>query len=263
MDTPTSPPAPIPPPYPQNTVHTGRILQTTIAVAVLLATLLTAFSPTIFSVDLNAKFRLLLTPEPEESAPALPTSRSQVRIGIVSGHWGNDSGTVCSNGTTEAQVNLAIATLVQQKLDAQGFQVDILHEFDPRLQGYKAMVLVSIHNDSCEYIDPSATGFKVAASMGGRDPSLANRLTACLRDRYQSATGLAFHAGSITTDMREYHAFDEIDPSTTAAIIETGFLNLDYILLTQNTGTVADGVAAGILCYVNNENIEPTPMPTP
>jgi N-acetylmuramoyl-L-alanine amidase len=61
--------------------------------------------------------------------------------------------------------------------------------------------------------------------------------------------------------MREYHAFREIDPSTVAAIIETGFLNLDREILTKQTDRVAAGVVGGILCFANNENIEPTPNP--
>jgi len=90
----------------------------------------------------------------------------------------------------------------------------------------------------------------------------ANRLTACLVDRYQRTTGMTFHAGSITGDMREYHAFREIDPNTVAAIIETGFLNLDREMLTQHTDTVAEGVAQGILCFAKNESIEPTVVPS-
>jgi N-acetylmuramoyl-L-alanine amidase len=72
---------------------------------------------------------------------------------------------------------------------------------------------------------------------------------------------MTFHAGSITGDMREYHAFREIDPSTVAAIIETGFLNLDREMLTKNTDLVAAGVVDGILCFANNENVEPTAIP--
>jgi N-acetylmuramoyl-L-alanine amidase len=261
MDTPETAPEPR---KPESPVRTARILQTTISIAVLLATLFTGFSPNIFSIDLSEKFRLLLTPDAANVvAPGAPTSQYTLRIGIVSGHWGFHSGTVCANGTTEAQVNLAIATLVQQKLIAHGIQVDMLQEFDSRLQGYKATALISIHNDSCEYINDQATGFKVAASLSVSDLNLASRLTACLSDRYQKATGLSFHSGSITPDMREYHAFDEIDESTTAVIIETGFLNLDYILLTQDTGRVADGIVNGILCYVNNEVVEATQTPNP
>jgi N-acetylmuramoyl-L-alanine amidase len=246
-----------------------RVLQTTLGVAILLATLFTAWTPAgLFSGGLSEKLSLILTAQPENKtveATALP----QLRIGIVAGHWGNDSGAVCTDNAgrvtlTEQEVNFKIATLVQQKLVADGFQVDLLQEFDPRLSGYRAVALVSIHNDSCDYIDNQATGFKVAAAMTTHDPNRASRLTECLRDRYQRVTGMAYHAGSITSDMREYHAFAEVDPNTVAAIIETGFLNLDHDMLVNHTDQVADGVAQGILCFVNNENIEPaTPTSIP
>jgi N-acetylmuramoyl-L-alanine amidase len=61
--------------------------------------------------------------------------------------------------------------------------------------------------------------------------------------------------------MREYHSFREIDPSTVAAIIETGFLNLDREILTKQTDRIAQGVVEGILCFANNENIAPTAVP--
>ncbi len=160
-------------------------------------------------------------------------------------------------------MNLAIATLVQQKLAAQGYEVELLQEFDPRLRGYKASVLLSIHNDSCEYVNDKATGYKVAAALGAHDPNLATRLVACLTDRYGKVTGLSFHSGSITRDMTEYHAFDEVDPATPAAIIETGFLNLDYDFLIRHTDRVADGVTAGILCFLNNESVAPIATMTP
>ena len=194
-------------------------------------------------------------------------SQPQIRIGIVAGHSGNDSGAVCVDGNgnvtlTEADVNLEIAALVQQQLTQRGYQVDLLREFDSRLNGYRALAIVSIHNDSCEYVNDQATGYKVAAALNTSDANRANRLTACLVDRYQKQTGMTYHAGSITGDMREYHAFREIDPSTVAAIIETGFLNLDREMLTQHTDLVAEGVVQGILCFANNENIEPTAIPT-
>lgn len=254
------PPSPLP--SAPNGIRTGRILQTVISVAILLATMATCCTPQSISLDINNMLNVLLTPPAiGPAAPLAATPQRQVRIGIVAGHWGNDSGAVCPNGVTEAEVNLAIASLVQQKLTAQGFQVDLLQEFDPRLQGYQAAALVSIHNDSCEDYGPEATGFKVAQSVSSRDPNLASRLTACLYDRYHSVTGLPFHAGSITIDMTEYHAFDEIDSSTTAAIIETGFLRLDYDLLIHRPDLVADGIVAGILCYVNTESAAPIPSP--
>lgn len=240
-----------------------RLIQTFFSLAALLATLFTAFSPDIFSLDLRSRLRLLTTPEAPGMSAVIATATPKPRVGLVAGHWGHDSGAVCPNGTTEVQVNLAIATLAQQKLAEQGYSVDVLQEFDPRLQGYKAALLLSIHNDSCEYINDQATGYKVAASQGSRDPNRTTRLVACLTDRYGRITGLSFHSGSVTVDMTEYHAFDEVDASTPAAIIETGFLRLDYDFLTRHTDRVADGVVAGILCFLNNESVAPTPLTTP
>lgn len=237
-----------------------RILLNTLIAAVLVATFFTAFTPALFTTSLRDQMAVLLTPQSDNAEAPLVTPRPKIKIGIVSGHWGNDSGAVCENGTTEAEINLKIATLVQQKLSALGYETDLLNEFDPRLTDYQAAMLVSIHNDSCDYINDQATGFKVAAAVSARDNNLANRLAACLRDRYQRTTGLPLH-DSVTNDMSYYHAFDEISPNTSAAIIETGFLNLDYKFLTEQTNVVADGVEKGILCFINNETIAPTPVP--
>jgi N-acetylmuramoyl-L-alanine amidase len=245
-----------------------RAIQTTVLVAIVLATIFVAWTPQSFSaLSFSDRLALLLTPQPARipdnaAGPAQPA----LRIGIVAGHSGNDSGAVCTDADgkvtlTEADVNLSIATLVQKKLVERGFQVDLLNEFDTRLNGYRAVAIVSIHNDSCQYINDEATGFKVAAALNTRDVNRASRLLACLVDRYHAATGLQFHPGSITPDMTGYHAFSEIDPNTIAAIIETGFLNLDRDILTQHTDQVADGVVNGLLCFVNNENVEPTPTP--
>jgi N-acetylmuramoyl-L-alanine amidase len=237
----------------------------TLGIAVLLATLFTAWTPNgLFATNLQDQLRLFLTPQPGVNVVTSP--QPQLRIGIVAGHNGNDSGAVCTdeNGQvtlTEADVNLEIATLVKDALVAQGYQVDLLNEFDTRLNGYRAVALVSIHNDSCEYVNDQATGFKVASSLNTRDVNRAQRLNSCLTDRYQSATGMTFHAGSITADMREYHAFSEIDPNTITAIIETGFLYLDRDVLTGQTDKVAEGVTQGILCFINNESVVPTAFP--
>jgi N-acetylmuramoyl-L-alanine amidase len=242
-----------------------RAAQTILGIALLLATLFTAFpSRGLANGDFYDRLSIILTPRSAEVAQI--ASQPQLRIGIVAGHYGNDSGAVCYDGNsmvtlTEVDVNLKIAALVQQQLTQQGFEVDLLQEFDTRLNGYRALAIVSIHNDSCEYVNDEATGFKVAAALNTHDLNRANRLTACLIDRYHSETDMTFHAGSITGDMREYHAFREIDPSTVAAIIETGFLNLDREILTKKTELVAAGVVDGILCFANNENIEPTPIP--
>jgi N-acetylmuramoyl-L-alanine amidase len=243
-------------------------VQTVLGVAILLATLFTALpSRGLVGGDFYDRLSVILTPRTnEEQAPFVPQAQAaQIRIGIVAGHSGNDSGAVCMDGNgnvtlTEADVNLKIAAMVQEQLVQEGYQVDLLREYDSRLNGYRALAVVSIHNDSCEYVNDEATGFKVAAALNTHDVNRANRLTACLVDRYQGVTQMSFHAGSITPDMREYHSFREVDPSTVAAIIETGFLNLDREFLTKRTDLVAKGVVEGVLCFARNENIVPTPI---
>ncbi|MEE3229141.1 MAG: N-acetylmuramoyl-L-alanine amidase, partial [Chloroflexota bacterium] len=151
--------------------------------------------------------------------------------------------------------NFSVAEQVKDILYSKGYDVDILDEFDDRLTDYSASALVSIHADSCDYINEQATGYKVTASLETQIPDESNRLVSCLISRYEAVTKMNFHAGSITYDMEYYHAFRELNTQTPSAIIEVGFMNLDRDMLTKNSSTVAQGVANGILCYVKNERL--------
>ena len=237
--------------------NTATIILTVLLVAAGTATLFTAWSPVGFLSSNVSEFLPGLGEAEPTEPPTWPTAtpRPRQKIGIVSGHWGNDAGAVCADGLTEAELNLNVATLVQRKLSQEGYNVEILKEFDPKLVDYQAMALVSIHADSCDYINDQATGFKVASAMSNPRPERAARLTACLRNRYHTITGLELHSTSVTPDMTSYHAFDEINPETTAVIIETGFMNLDRQILSESPEIVAEGITAGILCYIRNENI--------
>jgi N-acetylmuramoyl-L-alanine amidase len=251
---------------PNGGVRTAQILQTTFSVAILLATLFVGFSPTMFSSNFGSLISGWLTSQQVNLPVAQVTPGSALKpIGIVSGHWGNgfDSGAVCPDGTKEQVVNLAIATLVRQKLEARGYQVDMLQEFDSRLDGYDGEVLLAIHTDTCDAIDDQATGFKVATSTYSNDSNLANRLTSCLDTRYASVTGLKLNTGGITENMTDYHAFRAVNPATTAAIIETGFLYLDRNILVNHPDVVADGIVSGLVCFVSNESVQSLPLPTP
>ena len=227
-------------------------------IAFAIASLFTAAKPIgIFSGEFSAKFsEAINAQETNDEHWPTATPRPKPTIGIVIGHWGddNDPGAVCPDGLTELSINQEVATLLQQKLISEGFDVDLLQEFDDELESYQALALVSIHADSCTYINDAATGFKVAESRHNPRPERTARMVACLRNRYATATGLSEHL-SITADMTEYHAFDEISEETPAVIIEIGFMNLDRQLLTQNQSAIASGIANGILCYTRNESI--------
>ena len=168
-------------------------VQTVVIYAFLLASLFTLFTPNnpFSGQTINRMFEAWQADPTLIAQPVVnPVQNQPGRIGIVSGHWNNDSGSVCPNGLEEADVNLTIASLVQQKLTKEGFQVDLLSEFDSRLTQYQAIALISIHNDTCEYISDEATGFKVAAALETAYPEKTDRLTACLIDRYAATTGL-------------------------------------------------------------------------
>jgi len=239
-----------------------RGLTTALGAAFIVATLFTLWMPgSLIESGLEARMaQALESASVEGAAPArTPDATAQAksnRIGIVAGHYGSDSGAVCSNGLTEVEMNLKIATLAQKTLSDRGYQVDLLEENDTRLNGYQAALLVSIHLDSCEYVNDQATGFKVATALSVQNVANGQRLVSCLSSRYGEITGLPYHAGSVTDDMTYYHAFNEIEPSTTAAIIEAGFMNMDYRFITEETDKIAEGIAAGILCYMNNEAIQ-------
>ncbi len=192
--------------------------------------------------------------EPRVEPTDVPRQARKGRVGIVSGHRGYDSGAVCeADGLTEADLNYDHAVRVEMLLRAQGYDVDILDEQDARLKGYVADAYVSIHADSCNYINSLATGYKVARSAHSAAPEAEDKLVACLTKRYAARTGLRFHRNTITANMREYHGFYKINPRTPAAIIETGFMALDRDVLTKRADDVAGGIADGILCFLRNE----------
>jgi N-acetylmuramoyl-L-alanine amidase len=253
-----------------------RHLAVAAGVAALMATVFTAWTPASLSPGELAE-RLAAALEGQgasESAPAAVPAAGALpgglRIGIVAGHSGlhpetglADPGAVCPDGLTELQVNTSIAELAVEGLRLAGLEPDLLQEWDPRLTGYSAVALVSIHTDSCVAINPEAAGYKIAAAVDTAVPDRSQRLVTCLADRYASATGLPFHPGSITRDMTEYHTFYEIHSSTPAAIIEVGFLYLDRGFLTQSPEKAASGIVEGILCYLHNQPASLPAEPSP
>ena len=262
-------PSPVVPHQPPVKGGTLRNLQLVLIVAVVVATLFTAWTePGLLPGSLSEKFTNAIqsfSTTPQANWPTA-TPRPVAHIGIVAGHSGYDIGAVCPEelgSTREVDINLDVANQVRESLVKAGYEVDLLSEFDNRLTGYRALALVSIHADSCQYINDQATGFKVAAAMSTSYPERAQRLTNCLRTRYADATGMPFHSGSVTRDMTSYHAFEEVDKETPAAIIEVGFMNLDHDMLTKHRDLIAKGITDGVLCFVRNESILPTPSTAP
>ena len=224
-------------------------------IAVITATLFTALPAT----GIGFKSPLFQTGQNNGESFGSETPIVTLRVGLVVGHWGHDVGAICPEslgGYREVDINYTIADLTRQYLQAEGVEVDLLKEFDEYLKGYQGDALISIHADTCEYIPELGTGFKIAEAVDNKRPEQAARLMACMNNRYGTATDLRYDH-RITPDMTSYHAFSEVDPNTPAVIIETGYMNQDRELLTKYPSRVARGITAGIMCYLNREEISP------
>lgn len=232
-----------------------RSLLVVLAAAGLMATIFTWWTPPQFIAssvrsELGAAQAAVPTPTPTIQ----PTPNWFHRIGIVSGHRGpeNDPGAVCPDGLTESEINFNVAQRVVRSLRALGYSVDLLDEFDPRLENYQAAALVSIHANTCQaYLGEVVSGYLISAAAArvtarGKDDILVE----CIARHYEAATGLQRRAG-VTVDMTDYHTFREIHPLTPAAIIELGFMLADRALLTEQPDLLAAGITDGILCYLD------------
>lgn len=247
-----------------------RSMGTIVLTALILATLFTWWTPSAF-LPAGAADQLAIAQATQERQQIITRTAPEQTIGIVSGHRGPypstglpDPGATCADGLTEQQVNENVARQVVTLLQREGYQVDLLDEFDARLQGYRALAVVSIHADSCEFVNEQATGFKVASFAYSTVPQVDAQLVTCLNDRYAAATGMSLHP-SITNDMTNYHNFQELAPGTPGAVIEIGFLYLDRALLTGRADVIAYGIYDGILCFLRNElpsgEVTATPPP--
>ena len=238
--------------------HLGVVLFVVVAFVGMLAVYSYFRPPGQGDVDMIAAVTQATAASPARTAPITkPVANRIVRqrfqpsspptsVGIIVGHRGSDSGAVCEDGLTELVINTNIAQKVFVLLTQAGIHTTLLDEFDPRLDNYNGTLLVSIHADSCVDYGPSLTGFKVA----GSSRTNSSRLVDCLNTHYQRATGLNIHENTITGHMIDYHAFRKIGQGTPAAIVETGFMFMDRELLTTYSDAPAQGIAGGILCFL-------------
>lgn len=250
----------------QSVIRVGVLLRsiaTIFITAAVIATLFTWWTPNTF-LPRHSMDQLAVAIATQSSplsvstinVPTLTAMPAPGNIGIVAGHTGPnpttglpDPGAICPDGLAERDINENVALQVAELLRGHGYRIDVLEEFDERLNGYRAQAVVSIHADSCEYINEYATGYKVASFADSENLEEDEKLVECLSTEYALTTDLSFHP-SVTVDMTRYHTFREVAPGTPGAIIEIGYMNLDRNLLVNHSDVVALGVARGILCYL-------------
>jgi N-acetylmuramoyl-L-alanine amidase len=195
-----------------------------------------------------------LTPTPIKPTPRVlptptftPTPLAPL-VALLAGHsGGDDPGAVCPDGLREVDITTDVAARAKAILEARGYRVDILAEFDRRLDGvkrdYAPHAFLAIHADSCVYY---ASGYKVARAAYSASPQEDDRLVRCVSSSYAAASQLPFHEGSITNDMKHYHGLMKIHPHSPGAIIELGFMGSDRTVLMNQREQLALGIANGI-----------------
>jgi N-acetylmuramoyl-L-alanine amidase len=159
---------------------------------------------------------------------------------------------------------MAVARQVVAALKGRGYTVDLLEEWDLRLENYQAAAFISIHADECTNFNDgyNHSGFKSSYpierfTVRARDEQLND----CIRENYGRVTGLPFTPGSITEAMTKYHAFHEsqghpgIALTTPGIILELGILSYDRDLLQNGTDKMTQGVFNGLLCFLDPQSL--------
>lgn len=190
----------------------------------------------------------LLSSEPEivETMPGVPV------VIIDPGHGGADEG-CAREGIKEKDINLSIAKLVQEKLEAQGFQVIMVRDDDSYIakedrviyaNGSTADIYVSIHQNASE--DVSVSGMEVwYEEDGSRDNK---RLAQLINQQTIQSTG------ATERELRgdaDFHVTGET--TMPACLIETGFLSNEEergnLVTAEYQEKLAEGIARGIELY--------------
>lgn len=190
------------------------------------------------------------------------------KVALQAGHYKNDeipdelhrlrgNTGATGGGKSEWEVNLEIAELTAEMLEARGITVEILPATVP--ESYWADVFVSIHADGS--LDSTKTGFKAAAPR--RDVTgKADELLSSIEKEYAYATAMEKDP-NVTRNMRGYYAFGwwrydhAVHPMTTSVILETGFLTSpqDRLIIVEQPEISAQGLASGIIEYLEIQDL--------
>lgn len=186
------------------------------------------------------------------------------RIGIVSGHRGKsdsgarDPGAICEDeyGNSileEADINFAVATRVVASLEGMNYAVEMLDEFDPRLNNYRAEALVSIHANTCYDFGEYVSGYIVAISEARPEFGADAFLRECIAENFGAYVPLE-RSYNLTDDMTDNHTWRKIHPLTPGMILEMGYMLADQAVLTEDPDLLARAIVDGILCFMENVN---------
>lgn len=160
------------------------------------------------------------TPKPPPAASPPKTAPSRITIMIDPGHGGEDPGAVGPSGLREKDVNLKVARLLSQTINAQkGMRALLTRDEDifiplgvrvAKARQVKADLFISIHADA--FTTPSASGSSVFALSSSGASSAAGRFLAQTQNESDAIGGV------ITKDSDPYLNKTLVDLTITATI---------------------------------------------
>lgn len=157
----------------------------------------------------------------------------------------------------EVELNKPVAEKVKTILESQGYKVEILTAILP--PAYYSDVFVSLHSN---YDKEIVSGFLVGTPHIDYSDN-GDLLKTIIIDEYKKATGMKF-IDYESTDMTRYYSFNwskfkrAIHPKTPAVILEMGNMKNfnDLLMLTLGQDKIAEGIANGIMKFLNNDKAQ-------
>jgi hypothetical protein len=128
-------------------------------------------------------------------------------------------------------------------------------EYDLKLLNYEGAAFVAIYSGSCVDDPLPASGFKIGGSYSAKNPDQIDQLATCISKEYQTATGLPFTYEVINAESASYHIFRDVSGNTPAVRLEMGSLKTDRKILVDQADKTADGIVAGIICYLKGQAV--------
>jgi len=152
----------------------------------------------------------------------------------------------------EVDINLAVAKMLRDMLEARGILVDILPATVP--QNYRADVFISIHADASK--DKKRRGYKSAYFNPSRN-IYDHLLKEKVDESYFYFMGLPDDDENVSGAMLEYYAFNKrrfkhsISPKTAGLIVEIGYIsNPEDLQLIKDPVNPAYALKVGIIRYL-------------
>ncbi|MEM6597154.1 MAG: DUF3747 domain-containing protein [Cyanobacteria bacterium P01_C01_bin.69] len=192
-------------------------------------------------------------PAPSSGSPSIPRARQgQLTVVIDPGHGGRDPGAVGIGGLREKDINTTVSRRIQASLNARGINAVLTRSDDreldlqPRVniaERADADIFVSIHSNAISLSRPDVNGLETYYYSSGF------RLAQTIHNNVLQRTNLRDRG------VRRARFYVLVNTSMPAVLVETGFVtgreDAARFRDPQAVDTIADGITAGILQYLN------------